>query len=213
MDIKQDFTIDAPRETVWAHFKDVRGVASAVPGAEITEELGDDKYKGKVSVKLGPMLAAFRGEFERKDDPESWSGVVTGKGSDAKSGSRVQVRMTYSLEEPTPGATKVNVVSNVMLSGALAQFGRSSIINDISARITAEFAKNFQARIEQSGSAGAVSGAVQGDEEGAASAHSVPTATPGEKREASAPMNAGGLVFKVIWARIAGFFGRLFGRG
>jgi hypothetical protein len=62
--------------------------------------------------------------------------------------------MTYRLIGGGPGATRVEVVSDINLAGSLAQFGKGAIMQEIANRITAEFVRNFeQALLAASGSA------------------------------------------------------------
>ncbi|MEE9250828.1 MAG: carbon monoxide dehydrogenase, partial [Alphaproteobacteria bacterium] len=74
-------------------------------------------------------------------------------------------------------------------AGPLAQFGRAGIVNDLAARLTAEFAKNLEARLDSA----------------AGEAAAEPAPAP--------ELDAGALVFAVIWQRIKAFLARLFGRG
>jgi hypothetical protein len=63
--------------------------------------------------------------------------------------------MTYRLTGGgAPGATRVEVVSDINLAGSLAQFGKGAIMQEIANRITAEFVRNFeQALLAAPGSA------------------------------------------------------------
>ena len=58
--IKNEFEVAEPVEKVWQFFDNIPQVAACLPGAELTEDLGDDKYKGKVAVTDGPGAAAVR---------------------------------------------------------------------------------------------------------------------------------------------------------
>lgn len=148
MEITQRFVVQHPVETVWNSLADVQLVAECMPGAELTDALGDDRYRGRIKVKLGPIAAAFAGEVTVTRNQADWSGTVEGKGNDKLSGSRVQSTMRYALSPANDGReTAVEIKADVALSGSLAQFGRSSIINDISAMLTAEFATCLQRKL------------------------------------------------------------------
>ena len=56
--IKSDFEVAQPLATVWHYFDDIAAVAGCLPGAELTEDLGDDRYKGRVAVRMGPVGCA-----------------------------------------------------------------------------------------------------------------------------------------------------------
>lgn len=195
MKIEKSFELNHPRDFVWSKMSDVHVVAHCLPGASIVEDLGDNRYKGRMSVKVGPMAAAFDGEITIESRPQDWTAVVSGKGADTRSSSRATGSMTYRLVTgATPGATRVDVVSDINLAGPLAQFGKGSIIQEIASRITAEFVKNFEVRLS-----------------------TVP-ATPGATAAAdninAAPqsLDAGGLLWSVLRERVQAFFRRLLGR-
>lgn len=88
MKIEHEFTVDRPLDEVWEFFQDVPAVADCLPGAELKEDKGDNVYAGLVSVKLGPMTAAFEGEATITPDPEARSATISGKGVDKRGGSR-----------------------------------------------------------------------------------------------------------------------------
>ena len=69
MKIEHEFTVESPPDKVWEFFQDVPSVADCLPGAELTEDKGGNVYAGSVSVKLGPMTAAFEGEATISPDP------------------------------------------------------------------------------------------------------------------------------------------------
>lgn len=138
MKITHEFHVDRPLETVWDYFQDIPSVAQCLPGAELTEEKGDNVYAGKVSVKLGPLSATFEGEANVAPDAATKSGTIDGKGVDRRGGSRGQVKVVYRLTASDTG-TQVDIDADVSLSGAAAQFGRTGLINEMSSRLISEF--------------------------------------------------------------------------
>ena len=145
MKIEKSFDLNHAREFVWSRMNDVYFVADCLPGASIVEKLGDNSYKGRMSVKVGPMAAAFDGEITIESRPQDWTAIVSGKGADTRSSSRASGGMTYRLADGSaPGTTRVEVVSDINLAGPLAQFGKGAIIQEVANRITAEFVKNFE---------------------------------------------------------------------
>lgn len=190
MKIEKSFDLNCPREFVWEKFSDVSLVAECLPGASIVGELGDNRYRGRISVKVGPMAAAFDGEIAIERHRQDWTGVVSGKGADARSSSRATGSMTYRLtEEAGPGTTRVAIVSDVNLAGPLAQFSKGPIVQEIANRITAAFVENFEARLSPAGTAKAAEG---------------PSAPP--------PLDAGNLLWAVLRERLCTFLRRLTGR-
>jgi uncharacterized protein len=195
MKVEKSFEINSPRQDVWNKFNDVRFVAECLPGAAIVGELGDNRYKGRMTVKVGPMAAAFTGEIAIESREQDWSGVVSGKGADAGSSSRASGSMTYSLAEcATPATTRVDIVSDINLAGPLAQFSKGPIVQEIANRITATFVSNFEARLS------------------ASSATTGENAAPVPPPRAAQALDAGGLLWAVLRARVRAFFRDLFGR-
>jgi carbon-monoxide dehydrogenase small subunit len=183
--LRQSFTVHHPRGRVWAYFGDVARVASCMPGAAVTEAT-ETHVAGRINIKLGPIGAAFEGEAEIERNGGAYRGVIRGGGRDRRSATRAKGEVTYSLAEDEGGAaTRVDVSVAFSLAGPLAQFGRGGIVEDLAARITAEFAKNLEARL--------------GGGEDAAPA-------------TAAEIEAGSLLFSVLWARVKGVFARLLGR-
>jgi uncharacterized protein len=187
MKIEKSFELNHPRELVWTRMNDVRLVAQCLPGASIVEELGDGRYKGRMSVKVGPLAAAFDGEIAIESRPAEWTAIVSGKGADSRSSSRASGSMTYQLSEGSaPGATHVEVVSDINLAGSLAQFGKGAIMQEVANRITAEFVKNFEQAL--SAAPGTVAGA-------ATSSRTQPQA-----------LDAGNLFWSILRDRFLAFF-------
>lgn len=148
MKISQQFRVNQDVPVVWEAFQDIASVAQCLPGATLTAQKSDDTYAGVVAVKLGPMTPTFEGEATVTADPETRTGVIRGVGTDRRGGSRGEVVVTYRLSGGTaPGSTEVAIDADVTLSGAAAQFGRTSVLNDISGRLIAEFAGCLEAKL------------------------------------------------------------------
>lgn len=193
MKIEKTFDLPHPRELVWSKLNDVHFVAQCLPGASIVEDRGNNNYKGRMAVKVGPMAASFDGDIAIDSRRDDWTAVVSGKGSDTRSSSRASGSMTYKLADgASPNSTRVEVVSDINLAGPLAQFGKGGIIQEIANRITAEFIKNFEGRLS-----------------------AAPTSSDQSSATAAAPapqaLDAGNLVWSVIAARIRAFFQKMFG--
>jgi carbon monoxide dehydrogenase subunit G len=202
MEIKKTFEISAPPEVVWDAFADVRLVAECLPGASIVEQLGANRYKGRFSVKLGPLAAAFEGEVTIERRPAERTGVVAGKGADARSSSRASGQMSYRVEAAGPGRTRVDVTCEINLAGALAQFGKAGVIREIANRITAEFVRNFEARL-----------AARQPAQAALEPSTAATPTPPETRSAPPQsLDAGKLVWTILWDRLVSLVRAMFGR-
>lgn len=156
MKIAQEFVVARHPADVWTFFQDVPSVAQCLPGAELTNENDDGSYDGRLSVKLGPMTAAFEGTATISPDEGNRSATISGKGVDKKGGSRGQVTVTYVIADDSGGA-KVNVDADVTLSGPVAQFGRTGLINEMSKRLIGEFVSCLEGKLGASDEAEAES--------------------------------------------------------
>lgn len=146
MEIIDHFEVSAPPDVVWQMFADVPNLVACLPGAELTEQLGDDVYRGEVRVRLGPMRPSFEGEARVERDESTMSGIVAAKGMDRKGGSRAEATVRYSIRA-IPGGTRVELVSTIAMLGRLAQFGRTNLLRDISAQMTSDFAGCLSAKL------------------------------------------------------------------
>tara|TARA_R110002096_G_scaffold37771_1_gene104675 strand:+ start:1916 stop:2500 length:585 start_codon:yes stop_codon:yes gene_type:complete len=154
MKINRTFEVSRAPDQVWDLFKDVPRVAACIPSTSITEECGDGKYKGRVEVKLGPITAAFEGDATHTSDPETMIGTISGTGKDRAAGSRAKFSTQYALSA-IEARTRVDVESDVMLSGAAAQFGRIGLIEEVTTRMLEQFVVNLEAELGGSQAAGA----------------------------------------------------------
>jgi len=147
--IKNEFEVAEPVEAVWQFFDNIPQVAACLPGAELTEDLGDDRYKGKVAVRMGPVRLQFAGTADITERDEAAKRVVVhASGADEKGRGQANMVVTAMLARTSRGTTKVGVVQDLQLSGAAAQYGRG-MISDVSAVLMRDFAANMQGRIER----------------------------------------------------------------
>ncbi len=161
MNIEQEFVVERAPGVVWDFFQDIPSVAQCLPGAELQGQSEDGTYDGKLTVKLGPMEAAFEGKATVSPDPAAKTALIEGKGVDKRGGSRGQVKVNYALL-PEGSGTKVSVSADITLSGPAAQFGRTGLINEMSKRLIGEFVDCLEAKLGATTQAEA--GAIQAGE-------------------------------------------------
>jgi carbon-monoxide dehydrogenase small subunit len=150
---EESFVIVKPPATVWQVFADIPTVASCLAGVELTEH-DAQSARGKMTVKLGPIQAAFAGSAAIERDDRAMSGVIRGAGSDKGTGSRTKGDIVYRLTPEADGQqTRVSLMVEYSLQGALAQFSRSSVAQELGRRLVADFAANLNARLTGAGTA------------------------------------------------------------
>ncbi|MCC7113541.1 MAG: SRPBCC family protein [Burkholderiales bacterium] len=214
MQITQRFVVDYPRAAVWAYFGRLDDVTRCMPGASLTEPPVDNRAKFKLNVKLGPISAAFAGDCDVERDDADQRGLIRGNARDTRGDSRVKGAVDYRLAEEGAGAkTAVDIAVDFTLTGRLAQFSRAGIVNDLAARFTEDFAKNLAAALAAEAPAATTRAGPGSAPAGPGEPGTTPAAAQGSARpEVPRELDAGRLVFSVIWARIRGFFRSLFGR-
>ena len=157
-DIEASFNIDQSPGRVWEFFQDVPEVVTCMPGMELLGQTGEATYRGKVTVKLGPVTAAFEGEATiAETDREARTARIEASGIDRRGGNRAKASIAYEIQEQD-GGSLVRLSGAIKLSGALAQIGRSGIVQDVADHLAAQFAERLRgklARGEQEADAGA----------------------------------------------------------
>jgi carbon-monoxide dehydrogenase small subunit len=144
---EESFVIERPPAEVWRLFSDFPMMAACLPGARLSEHDGRSA-KGAITVKLGPIAAAFAGSASVERDESEMRGTIRGAGNDPASGSRTRGEVIYRLAPEYGGkATRVFIVVEYTLQGMLAQFSRSSLVQELGHRLVGEFAQNLNDRL------------------------------------------------------------------
>ena len=205
IEIEKNFKVDAPPDRVWDFLTDPYRVAKCLPGAAITEQIDERTYAGTITVKVGPVSSSYKGKihFERLV-PEERVAELTGRGQDIRGKGGADMKMTSRLTPAPDGGTEATVVSEVNVTGILAQFGRG-MIQDVSDQMFETFTKNMRAELESHDSADAP--ATDGGE--AASTGDAPGVSEPEPEAAFDAVTFGAQVGKRMfgrWLRSPGFW-------
>jgi carbon monoxide dehydrogenase subunit G len=144
--INQDFEVAEPVAKVWEFFGDIPRVAACLPGATLTENLGDDKYGGQVAVRMGPVKLQFAGTAQITERDEAAKRLVLhATGAEQRGRGQAAMDVTATLTQAGRG-TKVAVTQDLQLSGAAAQYGRG-MISDVTAVLMRDFSANLASQI------------------------------------------------------------------
>lgn len=179
MDLNHTFTVNQPIKETWVVLTDLERIAPCLAGAELHEVHGD-VFKGGVKIKVGPIVAQFKGEAQFVElDVVNFRAHLKASGRDIGGKGNASATITAQLTSVTPTSTSVNVVTDLAITGKVAQFGRGALA-DISEKLIAQFADNLNALIDREGGAPAPSASAP---KVAASTVEVPTT--GQVTEAS----------------------------
>jgi xanthine dehydrogenase YagT iron-sulfur-binding subunit len=135
--------LSAPVSDVWRVLDDAELLARCLPGAELTEELGEDRYRGKATVALGPIRLSFAGLAQITErDPDAHRLRVLAHGTDAGGGqTQADIRL---VADPSGEGTRLRAEADIHLTGRIAQFGRA-LAGDVSKRLFEQFADSVAA--------------------------------------------------------------------
>jgi uncharacterized protein len=196
MEFDQSFDVPLPPDQAWTVLMDIRRIAPCMPGAELTEVVDPQTYKGKVSVRLGPVALAFAGTVKFESiDAAGRNAKVKAQGTDSKGRGGANAVVDFRVE-PAPGGSKVLVHTNLQLSGAVAQYGRGvGVIEATASQLIGQFANNLKTQISATTPAAPAQGAA---------APASPAAAP----PPAAPISGFSLMANVLWTMLKRLFGR-----
>jgi carbon monoxide dehydrogenase subunit G len=137
MDLTHRFSVPAGVAEAWDAFNDLEGLAPCFPGATITSVDGDE-FSGSVKIKLGPISLMYNGSgryVERNDADRRV--VIEARGKDKRGNGTATATVTASFAE-NGGQTDVEVLTDLVITGKPAQFGRG-VISDVSDKLLDQF--------------------------------------------------------------------------
>ena len=187
MEFDNSFDVPLPPAKAWALLMDIPRIAPCMPGAELTQIVDPQNFKGKIAVRLGPVALTFDGRvaFDSVDDVNQ-TARVKAQGSDAKGRGAANATAMFRIE-PAAAGSKVLIHTDLTLSGAVAQYGRGvGMIQATAAQLVGQFADNLRARLAQGESVAS------------------PNAPPAPL--SAKPISGLTLLVRVIWSKLAGLF-------
>ena len=175
--LRQTITVALPLATVWPALKDPALIASCVPGVSLDPGTTPERIVGRMVAALGPIRAQFTGTASVRYDDATHSGSIAGEGSDNATGTRLRTSAEFRASEPAAGKTAIELTVDYVLQGTLAQFGRGAVVDAFASELGRQVAANLETRL-----------------------------TGGAAPIEAAPLRAGSLLWRVIWAWVRRFF-------
>ena len=153
MKLNNEFTVDVPVEDVWNVLLDLERITPCLPGASLTEETGEREYDGAMKVKLGPVTQQYKGTVKIQEADESaHRAVLRADGKDARGQGTASATIVSTLHDEGNGSTRVNVETDMQITGRAAQFGQG-IQQQVSEKLLARFADCLEEEIVNGGAA------------------------------------------------------------
>ncbi len=219
MEFDNSFDVPLAPAEAWTVLMDIRGIAPCMPGAAITEIIDPQNFRGRIAVRLGPVALAFAGAVKLENiDEVSRSAQVKAQGADDKGRGSANAMATFRIE-PSGTGSRVLIHTDLMLSGAVAQYGRGvGMIQATASQIIGQFAANLRKQLEDQRPVAAAPPPVPAPAAAAAQAHApIPTAAP--QRNAAPPppdpplpppakpISGLSLIAGIFWRRLVALFG------
>ncbi|MCB1754004.1 MAG: SRPBCC family protein [Gammaproteobacteria bacterium] len=162
VNLDKTFPISAPASTGWAFLQDIPAVAGCMPGAQVTEVIDEQHYKGSVTARIGPATMAFNGDIEIQAlDPDSRMLHMLGSGQDSKGASSAVMDLKARIVETDNGDCELKGEAVVTVNGKAASLG-GRMMTQVADQILNQFGRNFTNHVvalseaEASGETGAV---------------------------------------------------------
>jgi carbon monoxide dehydrogenase subunit G len=215
MEFDNSFDVPLSPAQAWSVLMDVPRIAPCMPGAELTEIVDAQNFKGKISVRLGPVALTFAGRVQIDDiDETNHSACVKAQGSDAKGRGAANATASFHIE-PAAAGSRVMIHTDLMLSGAVAQYGRGvGMIQATAAQIIGQFAGNLRTQLADEPAAVPQAPPLAPDEPNApppitpapTPRAAPPTFSPSAFPPPAKPISGLSLIARVIWQQIVGLF-------
>jgi carbon monoxide dehydrogenase subunit G len=189
MELSNDFRVSAPPAEAWKVLTDVERIAPMLPGAKL-EEIEGNEFRGLVKVKVGPITAQYKGKatFEEQNEAEGRV-VLKATGRDTRGQGNANATITATLV-PDGDGTRVTVVTDLTITGKVAQFGRG-VLADVSSKLIGQFVDALEADLKGNGAPADPAPPSPSDAPESSSADSAPsTAAPIAFSAVSAPATA-----------------------
>jgi carbon monoxide dehydrogenase subunit G len=145
MEIRNEMHVGAPIDEAWKLLTDIPAIAPCLPGAELTGKNGDD-FEGRMKVKVGPITAEYQGTARITELNETDHRVLlTANGRDSRGAGNASAEIVAEMELDGEG-TRVTIVTDLKVSGKVAQFGRG-VMADISKKLLGQFAECIEHKL------------------------------------------------------------------
>jgi carbon monoxide dehydrogenase subunit G len=145
MELTNEFRVGVSVEEAWRVLTDVERIAPCMPGAQL-QEIEGDEYRGVVKVKVGPITAQYRGAatFQEQDEA-GHRAVLRAEGRETRGQGNASATITATLQ-PDGDGTAVTVVTDLTITGRVAQFGRG-VLADVSSKLLNQFVECLESTV------------------------------------------------------------------
>jgi carbon monoxide dehydrogenase subunit G len=203
--ITERFEVQAPVERVWNYLIDPASVVQCLPGAELLESQDEHTFLGQIKVKVGPLAMSYKGKGTFTEvNNETHTVRMVGEAKEVGGSGSTKVAMVSVVTALDGGGSQVSVDTEINVVGRIVQFGRG-MIEEVSRQMFRQFATCMKARLEVADEPPPPNATAVADQNQIETSN-----TPTEPE--TKPISATSVGIRALWAIIARFFKRLFGR-
>lgn len=194
--LENSLNLAMPPDQLMPLLEDLERIAPCLPGATITERVDDRTYRGRVTIKVGPVTVRYEGTMTVIEvDPVARRLVMRGEGRDPQGAGNAAATITMTVNPTEQGGSLGTIQSDVAITGRAAQFGRG-LMQDVADQLLTEFAQ----RVEQS--------LVSAPASSAAPSETANPAPVPPQPAAAESVGLLGILLRVLWQRLRHLFGR-----
>jgi hypothetical protein len=157
MELSNEFRVGVPVEQAYEVLTDLERIAPCMPGAQL-QEIEGDEYRGLVKVKVGPITANYQGaaSFIERVPPSLL--VLRAEGRETRNQGNASATIRVDLS-PDGDGTHVSVVTDLNITGKVAQFGGRGVLADVSGKLLGQFVHCLESTVLSGDGATAAGGA------------------------------------------------------
>lgn len=146
MKLHHSTTVQAPPDQVWDFLQDTRAVVACLPGAELTDEKGDDQYAGVLRIAIGPLKLNYNGQVDvTRRDADARHMALAASGRDRRGGGSVRADVRVDVADAGDGTSQLESVTDLQLTGRVAALGRG--VQDVSNAMFTDFSRRLAERV------------------------------------------------------------------
>jgi 3-oxosteroid 1-dehydrogenase len=147
MRIENTLSLERAPDEVFNFLIDVDAVAPCLPGARVGAEAPDGSREVRLDVRFGPMRFTYAGAVRIAEvDHAAYRAVLTAQGTESAGEGSASAIVTMVASERPQGATQVDVVTDLTMSGGVAQVG-GGMIQDFAEEMFEQFARSLANRL------------------------------------------------------------------
>jgi uncharacterized protein len=147
MQIENSFSVGASADTVYAFLLDVNRVVACVPGAELSEVVDGDTFRGKVRIKVGPVTVSYNGTAHiTSRDQQARTATLQAEGRETTGSGSARATTTMSVVAEGERSA-VTLATDFTVVGRVAQFGRG-IMEEVSRKLVGQMGECIRSKLE-----------------------------------------------------------------